>query len=306
MRPGVEHFPVAYDRPPPPGEILQEPLDGDPAHYARLCALEDGALPRPRDFGDYVDDICYMETVQAELFAHLLPACLQVWRHDLLHNHRSDYAGNVEIFQSALARRPLLDDCLTPTRRAAVGAFMRDAVLDRIDREDSLSHAGQYASAYAWFFRLGAFAVMFPELEALWRAWWRFETPGQAVAALQYASCLLYEDRDNPIFAPWTREDGGGTPGLWETDGQIFDGHWKMENVLFFMETVTPEYLHNALGRAKGALAGALDSEVPARMLAEFAGQQPLLEHRLAVLPDILSKQLDATLEWPPLAPEGN
>jgi hypothetical protein len=41
-------------------------------------------------------------------------------------------------------------------------------------------------------------------------------------------------------------------------------------------------------------------------MLAEFAGQQPLLEHRLAVLPDILSKQLDATLEWPPLAPEGN
>ena len=72
------------------------------------------------------------------------------------------------------------------------------------------------------------------------------------------------------------------------------------------METVTPAYLHNALGRAKGALVGVLDSEVPARMLAEFAAQRPLLEHRLAVLPDILSKQLDATLVWPPLAPDGS
>ena len=126
------------------------------------------------------------------------------------------------------------------------------------------------------------------------------------MAALQYASCLMYEDRDNPIFAPWTREDGGGTPGLWETDGQIFNGQWHTENVLFFMETGTPAYLHNALGRAKGALAGVLDSGVPARMLAEFADQQPLLEHRLAVLPDILSKPLDATLAWPPLAPDGS
>ncbi len=299
MRPGVKNFLATYDRPPAPGEFVQEPLDGDAAHYARLCAFDGRALPRPRDFGDYTDDICHMPKVQAALFAHLLPVCLAVWRHDLMHDHHSDFAGSVETFQSALARRPLLDDCLTPAQRAAVVAFMRDALLDRIDREKSLSHAGQYATAYAWFFRLGAFAVMFPELEALWRAWWRFETPGQAVAALQYASCLLYEDRDNPIFAPWTREDGGGTPGLWETDGQLFDGQWHTENVLFFMETVTPEYLHNALGRAKGVLTGVLDSEIPARLLAEFAAQRPLLEHRLAVLPDILSQPYDATLEWP-------
>ena len=104
MRPGVEKFLVAYDRPPAPSEIVQEPLDGDPAHYARLCALEDGAVPRPRDFGDYADDICHMPEVQAALLAHLLPACLAAWRHDLMHDHRSDYAGNVETFQSALAR----------------------------------------------------------------------------------------------------------------------------------------------------------------------------------------------------------
>ncbi len=92
MRAGIENFLTAYDKPAPPAEIRQQPLDGDPGHYARLSALDDGA-----------------------------------------------------------------------------------------------------------------FALIFPELESLWRAWWRFETPGQAVAALQYRSCLLYQDRDNPIFAPWTR-----------------------------------------------------------------------------------------------------
>ena len=199
MRAGIENFLRAYDKPAPPAEIRQEPLDGDPGHYARLSALDDGALPAPRDFGDYASDICYMEEVQPELFSSLLPACLRVWRHDLMHDHRSDYAGSVETFQCALARRPLLRDCLTPARGRAVTAFMRDSLLERIDREDSLSHAGVRATAYAWFYRLGAFAVIFPELEPLWRAWWRFETPGQAVAALQYLSCLLYQDRDKEL-----------------------------------------------------------------------------------------------------------
>ncbi len=131
------------------------------------------------------------------------------------------------------------------------------------------------------------------------RSAWRIETPGQAVAALQHTSCLMYEDRDNPIFAPCTREDGGGTPGLWETDGQIFHEYWRMENVLFLMETVTAAYIEDALTRAESALEGVLDSQVPARMRAEFAAQRPLLEHRLGVLPDILSHSPSANLAWP-------
>ncbi len=106
MRAGIENFLTAYDKPAPPAEIRQQPLDGDQGHYARLSALDDGALPAPRDFGDYASDICYMEEVQPALFANLLPACLQVWRHDLMHDHRSDYAGSIETFQCALARPP--------------------------------------------------------------------------------------------------------------------------------------------------------------------------------------------------------
>jgi hypothetical protein len=301
MRASLDTLLAAYGKPEPPSEISQEPLDGDPGHYARLCAREDGALAAPIDFTDYAGDIAHMPEVQPALFACLLPACLQVWRHDLMHNHHSDYAGSVETFQCALARRPLLQDYLTSSRAEAVLDFMRDSLLDRIDREDSLSHAGEYATAYAWFYRLGAFAVIFPELESLWRAWWRFETPGQAVAALQYISCLQYEDRDNPIFAPRTPEHGGGTPGLWETDGQIFDETWRMENVIFFMETMTLGYVRDALARASHTLGSVMESNVPGQMASDFERQMPLLEHRLTVLPDLLSQPLDATLEWPPL-----
>ena len=81
----------------------------------------------------------------------------------------------------------------------------------------------------------------------------------------------------------------------------MFHESWRMENVVFLMETVTPAYVGDALARAAKRLEGVLDSPVPARMLAEFASQRPLLEHRLQVLPDILAQPLNATLEWPPM-----
>ncbi len=74
MRGGIESFLAAYGKPAPPAEIRQQPLDGDQGHYARLTALDGGALPTPRDFGDYASDICTMEEVQPALFASLLPA----------------------------------------------------------------------------------------------------------------------------------------------------------------------------------------------------------------------------------------
>ena len=92
------------------------------------------------------------------------------------------------------------------------------------------------------------------------------------------------------INAPWYKH-GGGTPGLWETDGQMFQENWHMENVIFFMETMTPATIEDALSRAAKRLEGVLDSPVPARMLAEFKAQRPLLEHRLQVLPYILVKK---------------
>ncbi len=81
----------------------------------------------------------------------------------------------------------------------------------------------------------------------------------------------------------------------------MFHESWRMENVVFLMERLTPAYIEDALSRTAKRLEGVLDSPVPARMLAEFEPQRALLEHRLQVLPDILAQPLNATLEWPPM-----
>ena len=301
MRVDIEAFLSRYDRPPPPEEIRQLPLDGDDGHYARLCAL-DGARPTDRDFGDYADDIAYMPEVQADLFAHLIPACLQTWRHDQLNRFATDYTGAAEVFTGALARRPLLDQCLTPDRAEAVREFMRDTLLDRIDQEDSLSQPPSDFVMFSWILGLGTYAVIFDDLESLWRTWWRFESPGQAIAALQYVSCLMYDDDANPILAPPSpKQRRRLVPAqLWHTDSQIREEVWKFENVMFLVDTVTPEYVRDGLERAARALQGRLRSPVPARMIAEFKLRQPLLEGRLRALPEILSTSMNVTYEWPP------
>jgi hypothetical protein len=51
--------------------------------------------------------------------------------------------------------------------------------------------------------------VIFPDIESLWTEWWQMKTAGHAVAAFQYAAALLYEADKNPVFAPWTKDEGG-------------------------------------------------------------------------------------------------
>ena len=215
--------------------------------------------------------------------------------------HDTDYGAFVEYFSAALARRPLVDQLLTPKRAAEVKAFMRDSLLDRIDLESNLSQTGSRGSAYSWIHAVGSYCVFIPELESLWREWWRLETHGQSVSALQYISCLMYEDHDNPIFAPWTGSEGGGPPRLWETDGHIHDQCWHPENVAFFRHAVTVDYVRQALTRAAETLDGLIDSDVPARMCLDFVYLDDVVAHRLAVFPEVVSRPLlYADLDWPP------
>lgn len=301
MRADFERFLKAYRQPPPPSEIRQEPFEFNPRHLKRLCALND-SMPDPSDVYDYTEDLRYVETTQPDLFAHLLPICLRAWQHDLFHCYRSQYAGFVEQFTAALADRWTdFRTLLKPVQSEAVTAFMRDSILDMIDRETNLSHRGSLATPYAWTEGLGSFAVIFPDLKSLWRIWWRFETPGQAIAALQYASAFMYEEDRNPVFAPWTPDGGGGPLCPWETDGVIYDQSWQAENVAFFKSTVTPDFIRNALVRAAKLLNGIIDSDVPSKMLADFEQRRPLLEHRLRVFSDIVSRPLrEAPIAWPP------
>ena len=90
------------------------------------------------------------------------------------------------------------------------------------------------------------------------------------------------------------------SPWLRPTDNQIRHQGWRIENALFSREILTVDYLRVGLARATARLSGVIESPIPARMAADFPAQRRLLAHRPRVLPDIVSRSLDATNDWPP------
>ncbi len=300
MRSDFKKFLRSYGRPKAPTDIWQKPFDFDARHYARLCAIKDDD-PDPGDLIDYAHDINYTE-VQENLFAHLLPLCLLAWRTDLFANHNSKYCGYREYFATAIASRwdYLSGRLLVQQRAKAAEGFMRDCILDKIDCENALSHDGPWLSAYAWVGALGTYAVAFPSLGELWTRWWGFETAGHTIGGLQYISSLMYEERDNPIFTPWTPTEGGGPLWPWETEGFIYDQGWNAANVEFLRKTLTLDYVHDALERAVRALDGKIHSNVPTEMLGDFELQKELLSGRITYLLQYLAGPLsDAPILWP-------
>ncbi len=291
MRASFEELARSLGAAHPPRHIWQEPFESDPGYYRRLCKL-DGAVPDAADLIRYVHDIRYMK-LQPDLLRFLLPICLRAWRAYLFDAGSSPYGSFIEYFSAALAARPDLPEILGEQGWRAVAGFMRGSILDRMDEEVALRFAGMGASPYKWFDALGSFAVIFAEVESLWTEWWRLETPGHARAALQYLSCLMYEDAENPIFSPWTPLGGGGAPSLFETDGHIYDQGWRSENIAFLEVTLSPEYLQARLQEAAQVLEGD-ESGVPQKMMADFEKHKTLLELRIQQL-SLLLLELDAS-----------
>ena len=247
-------------QPLPPKQITQQPFDYDPSHYRRLCQL-DGAAPNIHDLSRYVDDMQYMP-LQPDLLRYLLPLCLKMWQDDLLHEEGSDCGGLVEAFWSALSPRPvfqntfLLEEELNAEEYRSVMQFMRDTLLERMSQETRLHFAGSQSSPYQWLHTLGSFCIVFPHLRGLWGKWWQIATPGYAVCVLQYVSCLMYRNDENPVFAPWTPGKGGGPPGLWENGSLSSDYGWRLENASFLAETLTLNFVKGKLQEAASQVGG--------------------------------------------------
>jgi hypothetical protein len=237
MRSSIDQLVKALKAEKPPKKIWQESFDyiGPVKYHNRLCHLED-RLPNAADLIDYSLDIQYMK-IQPDLLRYLLPVCLKAWQIDLFSGEReSVYGGFVEYFSTALAEKGGFAEILNKQEHQAVMEFMCDSILDVLDRNNGLHFSGQpisTASPYRWFQAIGTFAVVYPNVERLWSIWWRMETRGHAMGVLQYISTLMYEDSNNPIFDPWTREQGGGPPSLFETEGFIYYQSWRPENTSF-------------------------------------------------------------------------
>jgi hypothetical protein len=125
-------------------------------------------------------------------------------------------------------------------------------------------------------------------------------TVGRAVAAVQYLSCLMYEENENPIFSAWTPDRGGGPPSLWEFGGHLYTNRWLELNVSFLKDVLRAWEVGDVLGRAVERL---IDQPEHAKA-TEVLGDLPLCEEtltaRCAALPRLLgtTQEPGKLLEW--------
>lgn len=272
--------------PRPPEKVTQEAFDRDDAHLRRLVQLRPGERADATDLRKYAQDLRYTE-IQDSLLVYLLPFCLQAWREDLC-GISGRYGGFVEHFYPVVADREIFDVHLRPEQSAAVSEFMRQTILEEIDNQRGLSHKGTKARPYRWVRALTTYGVLRPDANNLWTGWWSLDTVGRAVAAIQYISCLMYSEYENPAFAPWTPDGGGGPPCLWEFEGLLYQHQWLKPNVDFLREFLVMDRMSHALPRASERLSDQPELQVAAEIRNDLPLCTEIIESRCSELPTLL------------------
>ena len=281
----------------PPEKITQGAFDRDDGHLRRLVRLAPDERADVSDLWAYTQDLRYTK-IQGTLLAYLLPFCLEAWREDL--RGFDGYGGFVEQLYPVLADRNVFDVHLTPKQTEAVSTFMREAILEEIDEQRGLAYQGVNARPYRWNRAITSYGVLLPDVQRVWTAWWSLDTVGRAIAAVQYISCLMYSENENPVFSPWTQDGGGGPPCLWEFEGLLYDHRWLEPNVTFLRETLNATGVREVLHRAVERLAEQPEREMASRVLADLPVSTATLESRCAELPLLLQTTQESTssLEW--------
>jgi hypothetical protein len=274
----------------PPKQITQEPFDSSPKHLSRLGRLRPGDRPEVGDLWEYTQDLLYSDEIQCALLKYLLPFCLTAWRDDLRGVH-SGYRGFVEHFYPVLANKHIFDELLTPSQTMAVSEFMRASILEEIDDQRGLTYGGIGARPYRWITAVTTHGVLLPDMDQLWTAWWSIDTVGRAVAAAQYISCLMYGVNENPVFAGWTSERGGGPP---------YEHRWLEPNTRFLRRILNPQEVSDVLGLAVERLGGQPEHDVATEIKSDIPLCAETLTARFAELPRLLEtpRQPATFLEW--------
>lgn len=283
----------------PPKQITQEPFDSNIKHLSRLARLRPGERAEAGDLWEYTQDLLYSDEIQDPLLKYLLPFSLEAWRDDL-RGVRSDCGGFVEYLYPVLSNKHVFDEHLTPIQTTAVSEFMRESILEEIDDQRGLSYSGKGARPYRWITALTTHGVLLPDVDQLWNAWWSINTIGRAVATVQYTSCLIYRDNENPVFAPWTRDAGGGPPCLWQFGGHLYEHRWLEPNISFLQGILNPQAVNDALSRAVERLRGLPEHEIAAEVITDSHICAETLASRCAELPRLLETRREAAtmLEW--------
>ncbi len=231
-------------------------IDMDDVGVQRLIDRNPDALTES-DFWGYVDT-CVPGCI--EDFRFLLPPMLRIWEEQI---YGVDSAFPYH-FVNKLLTIPVLRYGLSEELQEVVFAFMRRAIAARIAAEDSLEVVGKTKTHY-WvesFNDFGALSYSFPDL---WRMVWSAEQRGHAVALLQYVTSLVYDEDDNPIFAPYTGERGGGPLSVRSVSFDVNGVGWLEANIEFLEKALHTQCLLERMDF--------LEERYPGDRIAELAAQ---------------------------------
>jgi hypothetical protein len=157
------------------------------------------------------------------------------------------------------------------------------------------------ARPYRWVSALTTHGVLLPDVEQLWTAWWSIDTVGRAVASVQYISCLMYGVNENPVFARWTPERGGGPPSLWGFGGPLYEHRWLEPNIRFLRRMLDdPQKVSDVLRLAVERLGGQPELEAATEIQGDIPLCAETLIARCAELPHLLEtpQQPERLLGW--------
>lgn len=264
-------------RAPKPTSVWQQQFDGEDWALTDLAQSDWNTISRGA-LGRYFEDMNYQK-LQPDLFRHVFPACLNFWHETLMRNESSELGGSE--FHHAILHGQVLEKMLTTDQRQRCFDFFKDSYLDRLDVERGFRYTRPGNSANAWIFRFNSIGLVAPVVSELWTSWWSMRSLGHAVSAIMYASGLIYLKGENPIYLPWTRDDGGGGPYLTEWDASEFDHVWLDENLRFLGSILTTEYILERVSYAATLLRDQPESELARRVAADAQERTDIIAVRI-------------------------
>lgn len=279
---------------PKPTTVWQKQFDGDDETLRRLAQLNWDEAPE-EDLWCYIHDLTYVE-LQPDLFRHVFPRCLKFWYETLLRSESAE-RGDAD-FHRALIRGEIATKMMSSDERRRLFAFFVDGLLDRIDEERDFAYKRPGAASQAWIGRFNTLGIVAPVIPEIWSAWWSLASRGQAIAAIKYASGLIYLKGENPIYLPWTPDEGGGGPYLTESDAGIFDEPWLSSNLSFLRGQLSRDYVVERTAAAAAALNGSPEADVARRVADDAQTRGDIVALRIDDLLANLARSKLAQERW--------
>lgn len=235
-----------FDYPKPPQIVRQYQFDGFQEKLEELARTPHHQI----DFSDmwyYHHDLAYVR-LQPALFAYLFPVCLMDW-HQTLQNNKPCSHGDSD-FHYGIYQGRVFEEMITPDQLTEITFFFRDSFLERLDHEREIPQTYNGFATFSWLERFNSLGAIIPDIEPLWNAWWSIDTPGRAIAAIQYCSSLMYFERENPFFAEWN----GLGPCLLSDDTLHNTEGWLDNNIALLSRTLTVDFVNQKVENALAQL----------------------------------------------------